>query len=113
MTKAELHQAYKATGCLTHNGRKIAIVWIPFPKETGTICGAMIEVEEYYIVAIDSTAAPIRQRHALGHELAHIYLDHLDQYNRGIWDLEAEANHNAWDYYRAYRGGKLKGQKAS
>ena len=108
MTNAELDKAYQETGRLTHKGRKIAIAWMPFP--VNSVAGAMTEIRNYYLVAINTTVAPIRQRHALGHELAHVFLDHLDRHIP-VMECEAEANKYAWDYYRAYRDGKLGGVK--
>ena len=76
----------------------------PFPPEVGTSCnGICIEVDDGYILAVNVNACDLHRRHAFGHEMAHIVLDHLNQHQRGILEIEAEANAIAWDMYRKYR----------
>ena len=106
MTPEEKHQAYLDAGQMIHKGRKVAITWLPFPDVNG-IGGALIEDKEYYLIAINSALAQIRQRHALGHELAHLFLDHLDRRDIPIMLLEKQANRYAWTFYNAYKRGDL------
>lgn len=108
---------------MTHNGRRIRIAYKSLPDWMAAIHGVTIEDREEYFVLINTGRPPLIQRHALGHELAHIYLDHFDKVpawedvprddggqqiltarNR---DIEREANRHAWEYYRAYRDGAL------
>ena len=99
---------------MTHNGRPIRIQRIPFPVKT---CGgATIRRPAEYLVLVNESVTPIQQRHALGHELAHIYLGHLEKVaglaadSAGIVEddaLEREANRHAWAFYRAYKDGDL------
>lgn len=80
-----------------------------FPKELrGGILGfTTAKFNDCYIIAIDSTRHPLTQRHTLGHELAHIYLDHLEQPGRNVREQEREANRAAWYFYRQYKAGNL------
>ena len=55
-----------------------------------------------YLVAIDSKQCDLRQRFIFGHELAHVFLHHHDS-KCDLMENEAEANREAWNYYRMYR----------
>ena len=90
---------------MTHNGREIQIQYLPFPVKT---CGGMaLWRESDYLIAINTEVCPLLQRRALGHELAHVLLNHLEQPGRPVRELENEANRHAWAFYRAYRDGEL------
>lgn len=103
---------------MTHNGKEIRIIYASFPVKT---CGgATIRRPAEYLVLVNESVTPIQQRHALGHELAHIYLGHLEKAaglaadSAGIvedYALECEANRHAWAFYRAYRDGDLQAGK--
>lgn len=93
---------------MTHNGKQIRVIYLELPK---TVYGISLEDAKGYDVCINSTCSGIVQRHALGHELAHIFLNHLanaptpDQLptaNRHN-AIELEANRNAWKYYRLFK----------
>ena len=65
----------------------------PFPAEcrgavTGMtcLCGGQLQI------LIDSTAPAAEQAETLRHELSHIALDHFDDTNRSIQQIEAEAD---------------------
>lgn len=90
---------------MTHKGKSIEIEYATLPERIGGITGDIDEAG-YYLVLINSTRAPLHQRKALGHELAHIFLDHFSQ-DRPIQELEREADRNAWKYYRLYKAGAL------
>lgn len=77
----------------------------PFPnvKRIAGLCGLLDEEKQEYILAINSVCCDIRKRHAFGHEMAHLCLDHLNQIDRPIMECEAEANERAWEFYRRYR----------
>lgn len=65
------------------------------------------QIAPFHVIVINTLCARIRQYNALGHELAHVFLDHHHQPGKHVMQLEAEANLYAWDYYRMYRDGKL------
>lgn len=89
---------------MTHNGREIVVEYIPFPKGVqGYVKGAVTERTTDYLILIDSTRHPQAQRHTLGHELAHIFLNHFNQPGRPVKDQEREAKRDAWHYYRQYK----------
>ena len=91
---------------LTHNGKEIVIEFTKLPETVNGITGD-IEDSGYYLVLINSAKTPQRQRRAIGHELAHIFLDHFNQSERPLQEIEHEANINAWEYYRLYKNGTL------
>ena len=84
---------------MTHNGKSIRIVYLPLP---GQVHGVTAESDKDYLVAINEQSAAITQRHTIGHELAHIFLDHFDN-SKPIQDVEREANREAWHFYRIYK----------
>lgn len=94
---------------MTHNGKTVEIRYQEFPQELrGEIPGLVTaKFSDKYIILIDSTQHPIVQRHTLGHELAHIYLNHLEQHDRPIKEQEREAGREAWHYYREFKAGRL------
>ncbi len=93
---------------MIHHGKPVEIRYIAFPEEVQGACGGFLtESSTKYIIAIDSTRAPLQQRQTLGHELAHLFLDHLEQRDRPVMIQEAEAREMAWTYYRAYKSGAL------
>lgn len=67
-----------------------------------SVYGLSLEKESSYIVLINESRPGIVQRHAIGHELAHIFLDHFNS-NRPLKDIEREANRAAWKYYTVYK----------
>ena len=93
---------------MTHNGKEVRIKFIPFPEGIETLPGFLTGSckIDYWLIAINSRLHPLTQRHALGHELAHLFLDHLEQ-DKPIWEQEAEANKMAWYFYREYKAGRL------
>jgi hypothetical protein len=94
---------------LSHNGKSIKIKYVSFPKELQGFAGGFVSEkrDSRYLIVIDRTRIPLLQRKALGHELAHIYMNHFDQDKRPVQDIEKEANINAWKYYRLYKSGSL------
>lgn len=94
---------------MTHNGKPVEIRYQEFPQELqGAISGIVTaKFPQKYIILIDSTRPPLVQRHTIGHELAHLYLNHLDDHDRPVMDQEREANARAWEFYRRYRAGDL------
>jgi len=94
---------------MVHGGREIKIRYMEFPQEVRGSCPGFVtaKFDGLYLIVIDSTQAPIVQRHTLGHELAHIYLDHLDRFDQHIMDQEREANRLAWHYYRQWKSGEI------
>ena len=88
---------------MTHNGKEVRIVYLALPDG---VCGAANEDDDYYLVVINQSLADITKRRALGHELCHVFRDHLAG-DRPIREVEEEADRLAWDYYRAYRDNRL------
>lgn len=96
---------------LTHHGKEIRIQYFPFPEELQGKLIALTTAKnpERWIVCIDSTRHPLSQRYALGHELAHIFLDHFDRPEAAdhVSEIEREADKKTWEFYRAYKAGSL------
>lgn len=89
---------------MEHNGKPVKITYLPFPVEVqGSIPGFLMECKTCYKIGIDITQPLQRQRHALAHELAHLYLDHLNQHDRPVMEQEAEAHRQAWHFYRKWK----------
>ena len=88
---------------MEHNGKPIEVRYQEFPQELrGVVKGlATAKFESKYIILIDSTQHAQTQRYTLGHELAHICLNHFES-KKPIADLEREASERAWEYYRLY-----------
>lgn len=94
----------------THDGKRVKIMFLPFPVEA---CGGFLtDCGEHWLIGINCDRCALLQRHSLGHELAHLFLGHLDDDQRGrpIREVEAEADVLAWSFYRAYRDGTLPGE---
>ena len=103
-----------------HHNKPIRIKYTEFQEEIrGNITGFTVGGKEDYLVVIDSTLPQEQQQYVLGHELAHIFLNHFDngggaeirKVAAGEYtvpeELEAEAYRNAWNYYNLYINGKL------
>ena len=88
---------------MTHQGKPVNIIYLELPAR---IHGILQETAAEFLIAINAADAPIVQRHALGHELCHIYRNHLNQPERGLKDIEQEANKYAWQYYRSYKNNR-------
>lgn len=86
---------------MDYKGRDIQIHFEPFPAQLqGIISGIVVDCGGQWSVSIDNTRNRQRQRMALGHELAHIFLGHLDNTTRTTVEQEAAARASAWHYYR-------------
>ena len=83
---------------MQHNGKTIKIIYRPLSSYFG---GATMECDNYYLVVINSTKDESTQNHAIGHELAHIMLDHFDN-GKPIAEVEKEADERATEFYRLY-----------
>ena len=94
---------------MTHNCKEVRIKYLDFPEGIKTMPGFLTGSSDlaYWCIAINSRMHPQTQRHTLGHELAHLFLNHLDQHDRTVMEQEAEANKFAWHYYREYKAGRL------
>ncbi len=93
---------------MTHNGKPVRIKYESFPPGLrGVVKGLCSSDPAGYLVIIDNTRSPQQQRRALGHELAHIFMGHLDGTGTALEDAERQARANAWKYYRLYRQGRL------
>ena len=66
--------------------------------------GMVVAGADDYRIIIDRKSVPIVQRFILGHELAHLYLGHIDGLHSLLRDKEREreANRHAWEYYRQW-----------
>lgn len=84
-----------------HNGKRIIVDYASMPI---SVYGVSQERQESYIILINSAQPPIVQRHATGHELAHIFLNHHSNNQTPTAELEREANKRAWEFYRLYIG---------
>ena len=90
--------------------KTVNIKYEPFPEQIQGEVKSFVRATrgEKYLIVIDSTRAPIVQRFALGHELAHIFRGHLEDMSLPIRWIEKDADRHAWQYYRLYRDGLLK-----
>lgn len=107
---------------MCHNGKPIKIVFLPLPEK---VYGLTAESKDDYLIGINQNSAAITQRHTIGHELAHIFLNHftvtgscvltsdsiatvdMKLSNSASRYIEKEANRQAWNYYRMYKSGIL------
>lgn len=105
---------------MKHNGKEIRIFFLALPIQ---VRGQSLEYTDEYLVGINESLAGITKRHTIGHELAHIFLNHFDddcicpsdseeQIEKKLntvaaREKERQANRAAWDYYRAYRDHSL------
>lgn len=101
---------------MKHNGKEIQIAFLALPYG---VRGATMESKDDYLVAINQSLAGITTRHTIGHELAHIFLNHFDDScirpsdseeqietklnTAAAREKEKQANKAAWHYYRKYR----------
>ncbi len=86
----------------------INLIFAPLPEELHDIKGmSTMDGPGIWTILINSTQAGIVQRHALGHELAHVLLGHFEKPEREIDELEREADAHAWEFYRSFRDGKF------
>ena len=93
---------------MTHNGKRIRIFYRPFPEELHKKAFGLTAREGMcYTVIIDSTIDDYIQDYVLGHELAHIFLNHLEQEESGTREQEQVAHDEAWVYYWKYVNGEL------
>lgn len=106
---------------MTHKGKAVQIRQVAFPVEChNVVYGFLTEDQTGYYIYIDKDRHPLQKRRALGHELAHLFLDHLEQdptiitttdgqtiTNKRNKAIETEANREAWKYYRLYKAGQL------
>ena len=92
---------------LRHRGMDVYIdisLFSDFSERIDKIGGFAVKRHDCYVIAINTSRPLIVQRFVLGHELAHVFLDHLEAPRQiSVKDMEREANKAAWDYYRAYR----------
>ena len=92
---------------LRHNGKPIIIKYLAFPEELhGHMRGAVSADKDKYYILIDTYPSEEEQRQTLGHELAHIFLDHTDRKMK-VAAAEAEAHLWADEYRRRYEAGEL------
>ncbi|MCR4606690.1 MAG: ImmA/IrrE family metallo-endopeptidase [Oscillospiraceae bacterium] len=98
---------------MTYKGKTIVLLDEDIPQKLKRLFrGITIVCADEYIIVIDRAAAPIVQRFILGHELAHIYMNHFDRKHNHVDGLlrdkecERQANKQAWYYYRLYRDRK-------
>ena len=85
---------------MQHNGKRITVDFMSLPLAVG---GAVQERESSYIVIINSDIPPEKQQFAIGHELAHIFLNHHSS-KRPIAEDEKEADERAIEFYNLYSG---------
>ena len=79
-----------------------------FPKTLdGTIGNFTILEDDLYTVIINADISLPTQHEVLGHELAHIFCNHFQRKDLDRDSKEEEANQKAWEYYEAYKAGKL------
>ena len=101
---------------MKHNGKEIQIAFLALPVQ---VRGQALEYADEYLVGINEGLAGITKRHTIGHELAHIFLNHFDDScirpsdseeqietklnTTAAREKEKQANKAAWHYYRKYR----------
>ena len=101
---------------MKYNGKQVTVDYSDFPDGLHRFIKAFVaEDDDGYFICIDSRRAPVVQRFALGHELAHLIFNHelmsRSEYKSSsrqqLQNREREANKAAWHYYRAYRDNQL------
>ena len=93
---------------LTAKGRKVAIIYRRFPEDVRLKnWGFTINEGDLYTVIINTDISLPTQHEVLGHELAHIFCNHFERKDLDRDSKEEEANQKAWEYYEAYKAGKL------
>ena len=85
------------------DGKEIRVVFATFPKGEGDIHGGTVLTPEGYLIAVNSNSPRRKQRHTLGHELAHIFLAHFDLATGTLRKIEKEADAAAYRFYLRYR----------
>ena len=88
---------------MTHNGRQIKIY--AFPDEIKHLTGISFIQGDSYIIGINKKLPQDQYKHILGHELAHILLNHLDSLKPGertTADQELKAEQKASEYYTLF-----------
>lgn len=97
------HSLTMFNGRATRNEKEVLIDYIPFPENVqGFVYGMIAEQKHRYIILIDSTRCGLVQRRAIGHELAHLCLNHLHN-GKPAAENEREANARTWEFYRRYK----------
>ena len=93
---------------LTHNGRQIEIRYHCFPEALrGHLRGACMIRNNRYVILIDNKLPEEIQRRTLGHELAHVFLGHLDSRKMKVNVAEFEADMAEEEYMQRYAAGDL------
>lgn len=88
---------------LAHNKKRIAIT--PLPNSIRVLKGISILQDDCYIIGIDYSLPEDEYKHILGHELAHIFLNHLDNLKPGertTAKQEQEADERATEFYNLF-----------
>ena len=88
---------------MTHNGRQIKIH--AFPDGINHLTGISFIQGDSYIIGIDKKLSQDQHKHILGHELAHIFLNHLDNLKPGertTAKQEQEADERATEFYNLF-----------
>ena len=92
----------------TAKGRKVVIIYRRFPEDVRwDNWGFTIQEGDLYTVIINEDISLPTQHKVLGHELAHIFCNHFQRKDLDRDSKEEEANQKAWEYYEAYKAGKL------
>lgn len=91
----------------------IMMAWKSSFHRYGRVISTMRDGTAYHVIVINKDEHPLQQRYTIGHELAHIGLDHWqlpEAENKEEYDRrEHEANRHAWEYYRRFRSGEYDG----
>lgn len=89
---------------MTRNGKRIIIYHFPIPEgqTSEDLHGLVGEDANKYYILVNSSLTEEEQQAALGHELAHIFLGHLDDERSNDQEAEAEADREAGKYYQLY-----------
>ena len=88
---------------MTHNGRQIKIH--AFPDDIKHLRGISFIQGDSYIIGINKKLSQEQYKHILGHELAHIFLNHLDNLKPGertTAEQEQEADERATEFYTLF-----------
>lgn len=88
---------------MIHNGRQIIIR--AFPDGIKHLTGISFIQGDSYIIGIDKNLPQNQYKHILGHELAHIFLNHLDNLKPGertTAKQEQEADERATEFYNLF-----------
>ncbi len=88
---------------MTHNGKRIIIKALP--DAIKQLQGISLLQNDCYIIGIDQALPDGEYKHILGHELAHIFLNHLDNLKPGertTAEQEREADNRAIEFYNLF-----------